>query len=298
MNDIYELEPVLRQYLWAGTKLKSYKETPLEAIAESWELSQLNEGHSLLYTDLGLSELTKIFSPSDFGSRIQTFSDFPLLVKLIDSDASLSIQVHPDDNYAKANENSNGKTEMWIILEAEEDSYLYLGLKADTSKEELKEKTKDDGLLDLLNKVYVKPGDIYLIRPGTIHAIGKGITLLEIQQSSNITYRLYDFNRVDQNGNKRELHLSKALDVINFHAYHPENLKHEERIHTEYFNVYPAFCKGERQYLFPDSFAVITVTEGEGTINDLKVKKYHSYIVKAGAEIHVSGDLSYVISTL
>ena len=298
MKNIYELIPVLQKYIWAGNKLKAYKDTALDAIAESWELSQLKEGHSLLKEENNAYELNQVFTPSDLGPRFSTFQDFPLLIKLIDSAKSLSIQVHPDDNYARSHENSNGKTEMWIILEAKEDAYIYLGLKETISKEELRKNTSDDRLLTLLNKVYVHPGDIYVIEPGTIHAIGEGITLCEIQQSSNITYRVYDFNRVDAHGNKRQLHIDNALDVINFCAYTPSNLKGCSHIETPYFHVYPDSCKTFKKYHFFDSFAVITVVSGDGEINGLPVSKYHSYLVKADVDIEISGDLAYIISTL
>lgn len=298
MKDVYELSPTLKEYIWAGTKLKKYKKTTLNKIAESWELSFLDEGLSLVVENGSLLPLREVINKQDLGSKIDNYVSFPVLIKLIDSGDSLSIQVHPNDYYALKNEHSNGKTEMWIILEAEENSFIYYGFKENIKKENFKDYINDDRVLNSLNKVFVKKGDIFLIEPGTIHAIGKGITLLEIQESSNITYRVYDFNRVDKFGKKRDLHISKALDVINFNKLEITNLANSQEIKSKYFDVLPYKINGKKKLLFKDTFCVITVIEGEGTINDIDVKKYHSYFIKANTNIFINGNLDVVITKL
>ena len=245
----------------------------------------------------------------DLGKNINNFKFnnkifFPLLIKLIDSNDSLSIQVHPSDDYALKHENSLGKEEMWIILDSNPNSYLYLGLNKDLTKEEFLNSVNNNTLLDNLNKVYVKKDDIFLVKPGTIHAIGKGINLLEIQESSFLTYRIYDFNRVDKNGKKRELHLTKALDVINFNKLDISSidLTNNDEIRTKYFNVILSNLNKDesKEYLYSNSFVLATIIDGEGFINDKKVSKFKSYFIKADTRFVIKTDtkLSYVLSSI
>ena len=220
-----------------------------------------------------------------------------MLIKLIDSAQSLSIQVHPSDEYALKYENSLGKTEMWIILDAKEGSYINLGFNQDVKKEEFPELIKDDSILSYLNKIYVKPGDIYLIKPGTIHAIGEGITLLEIQESSKLTYRVYDFNRIDKNGNKRELHVSKAMDVLNFSKLYIQNLNKEEVIKTNYFEVRKGHNLNENKVDIIKSL-IITIIEGNGFIEDTEVSKFKSYFVLPCEKLKLKGNFEYFVTTI
>ena len=188
---------------------------------------------------------------------------------------------------------------MWIILDADVDSFIYYGFNEDVKKDELKTLISNDSVLDILNKVYVKKGDIFLIKPGTIHAIGKGITLLEIQESSNITYRLYDFNREDKNGKRRELHIDKAIDVINFKKTIVHNLSNNNEIKTEYFDVMLLKINYYgKKLLFKDTFSVVTIIDGDGYINNIKAEKYHSYFVKANKEFSLKGNMDVVITKL
>lgn len=296
MKHVYELIPPLKEYIWAGNNLKKYKKTNLDKISESWELSFLDGDESKLIYDnkevnitefLKLEPVKKCINP-----KIQN-----LLIKLIDSAQSLSIQVHPSDEYALKYENSLGKTEMWIILDAKEGSYINLGFNQDVKKEDFPELIKDDSILSYLNKIYVKPGDIYLIKPGTIHAIGEGITLLEIQESSKLTYRVYDFNRIDKNGNKRELHVSKAMDVLNFSKLDIQNLNKEEAIKTNYFEVRKGHNLKENKIdvLKP---SIITIIEGKGLIEDTKVSKFKSYFVLPCNKLKLNGDFEYFVTTV
>lgn len=296
MKKVYELIPPLKEYIWAGENLKKYKKTELEKISESWELSFLKGDETkLIFNDQELTisefiekeEIKKYINP-----KLKN-----LLVKLIDSSQSLSIQVHPSDEYALKYENSLGKTEMWIILEAENDSYINLGFNKDVLKSDFPELIKDDSILKCLNKIYVKPGDVYLIKPGTIHAIGKGITLLEIQESSKLTYRVYDFNRVDNNGNKRELHVAKAMEVLNFSRLEVKNLKEEKEIRTDYFVVKGEVVNEEKEVEISKA-SIITVIDGEGKIDGLNVSKYKSYLILPSKKLTLKGHFKYFLTSI
>lgn len=296
MKHVYELIPPLKEYIWAGNNLKKYKKTDLDKISESRELSFLDGDESKLIYDnkeVNITEFIKSEPINKFiNPKIQN-----LLIKLIDSAQSLSIQVHPSDEYALKYENSLGKTEMWIILDAKEGSYINLGFNQDVKKEEFPELIKDDSILSYLNKIYVKPGDIYLIQPGTIHAIGEGITLLEIQESSKLTYRVYDFNRIDKNGNKRELHVSKAMDVLNFSKLYIQNLNKEEVIKTNYFEVRKGHNLNENKIdvLKP---SIITIIEGNGFIDETEVSKFKSYFVLPCEKLKLKGNFEYFVTTI
>ena len=296
MKHVYELIPPLKEYIWAGNNLKKYKKTDLDKISESWELSFLDNDESKVIYDnkeVNITEFIKSEPINKFiNPRIQN-----LLIKLIDSAQSLSIQVHPSDEYALKYENSLGKTEMWIILDAKEGSYINLGFNQDVKKEDFPELIKDDSILSYLNKIYVKPGDIYLIKPGTIHAIGEGITLLEIQESSKLTYRVYDFNRIDKNGNKRELHVSKAMDVLNFSKLDIQNLNKEEVIKTNYFEVYKGKNLNENKIDIIKP-SIITIIEGNGFIEDTEVSKFKSYFVLPCEKLKLKGKFEYFVTTI
>ena len=172
-----------------------------------------------------------------------------------------------------------------------------LGFNQDVKKEEFPKLIKDDSILSYLNKIYVKPGDIYLIQPGTIHAIGEGITLLEIQESSKLTYRVYDFNRIDKNGNKRELHVSKAMDVLNFSKLNIQNLNKEEVIKTNYFEVRKGHNLNENKIdvLKP---SIITIIEGNGFIDETEVSKFKSYFVLPCEKLKLKGNFEYFVTTI
>ena len=296
MKKIYELIPPLKEYIWAGENLKKYKKTELGKISESRELSFLKGDETKLIYDNQEITISEFIEKEEIKKYINPKLK-NLLVKLIDSSQSLSIQVHPSDEYALKYENSLGKTEMWIILEAEGNSYINLGFNKDVSKSNFPELIKDDSILKCLNKIYVKPGDVYLIKPGTIHAIGKGITLLEIQESSKLTYRVYDFNRVDNNGNKRELHVNKAMDVLNFSRLKVKNLKEEKEIKTEYFVVKGDAVNEEKEVEISKA-SIITVIDGEGKIDELNVSKYKSYLILPSKKLILKGNFKYFLTSV
>lgn len=208
--------PVFKDYLWGGDRLRTefHKECDLPVIAESWELSCNPHGFSGIAGQRGtLLDFLQTQSSEFLGTDYHFDRDFPILIKLIDAKKELSVQVHPDDRYAASHEGGFGKTEMWVVMEAEPGAALYYGVNRRCTKQELRRAIADGTLTEYLNRVQVHPGDVFFIRPGTIHAIGAGILLAEIQQNSDITYRLYDYNRRDANGNLRRLDVDKALDI-------------------------------------------------------------------------------------
>lgn len=216
----FRLEPVYKNYLWGGTRLiDGWGKSPeSETLAESWELASHKDGDNIILDGelkgLTLSEAVKKH-PEIVSAKFKSDETFPLMVKLIDARQPLSIQVHPFNDYARRVENSKGKTESWYILNHDEGAYIYLGFRKSVSRHDFKQAIHDNTITELLRKVYVNDGDLYFIPAGTIHAIGPGITLAEIQENSNITYRVYDYGRLGADGKPRELHITKALDVAN-----------------------------------------------------------------------------------
>lgn len=203
---MFLLKPAIKTYLWGGdTLIREFGKEGTRA-AESWEFSVHPDGECQI--------LSGAYAGQTLAAYLrQKGIDFPILVKLIDAAQPLSVQVHPDDRYARAHENSPGKTELWVILRAEPGAFLYLGLKAPVSAQALREAVRLGQAESLLQKVPVRAGEAYYIPAGMLHAIGAGIVLAEVQQSSNVTYRVYDYGRRDANGQTRELHIEKALAV-------------------------------------------------------------------------------------
>lgn len=213
------LRPAGKDYLWGGTRLKTDygKDLPLEPLAETWECSAHPDGPSGIASGpregRSLGEVLAE-NPELLGSRYAATGTLPVLVKLIDAERDLSVQVHPDDAYALARENQPGKTELWYVMDARPGARLVRGFEHDMTPALLRQAVREGALEKHLHSVEVRPGDTFFIPPGTVHAIGAGCLIAEIQQSSNVTYRLYDYNRKDKNGALRTLHLEKALDVL------------------------------------------------------------------------------------
>lgn len=217
MMEIMKLIPSGKDYLWGGTRLKDEygKKIDMTPLAESWECSVHPDGPCYVangrYKGKTLKEVLDEH-PEYIGTKAN--GEFPILAKFIDAKKDLSVQVHPDDEYAREKEKDNGKTEMWYIIDADEGASLIYGFKHKVSKEIL-ERAIEKGELDKhLQKVEVHKGDLFFVPAGTVHGIGKGILLAEVQESSNVTYRVYDYDRVDKNGKKRELHFDKAIQVM------------------------------------------------------------------------------------
>lgn len=279
--NLYPLKftPILKERIWGGTKLISVLNKPIsdKKIGESWELSacagedsKVNNGFLAGNT---LTELIEIYMGELVGESVyQHYGlNFPLLFKIIDAAENLSIQVHPDDETAAERHNSFGKTEMWYIMDAEPGAELIVGFNNGITKEKYIESVQNNSTENILKKVPVSKGDVVYIPAGLVHAIGKGILLAEIQQSSDITYRIYDYNRLDDKGNPRQLHVEQALDVINFESVENPKTIYKEIINeivplvfSDYFttNLIKFDKQIIRNYGDIDSFKVYMCTEG------------------------------------
>ena len=241
------LKPAFKDYLWGGTRLRDdfKKKCSFDKIAESWELSCHKDGCSTIENgdDKGMTlpEYIEKYGFEVLGTKCSGFENFPVLIKLIDAKDNLSVQVHPDNEYALKTEGEYGKTEMWYIVDCEENSSLLYGFKKSISPKEFRQRIEDNTLLEVTNNVRVKKGDVFFIKAGTLHAIGKGILIAEIQQNSNTTYRIYDYGRKDKNGNTRELHIDKACEVTNLNVS-PELFKPKKLSFDGYSKTFLGSC--------------------------------------------------------
>lgn len=283
--DIEKLFPETKDFIWGGNKLKNYgKTSDKERIAESWELSFHPAGPSRLEDGRLLCDVA---TKADWGENAAKFLFFPVLIKFIDSKENLSVQVHPSDEYALKNEGQFGKTEMWYIVEAEEGAGIYLGFSRKVTKEEFGKAIEDGSVLDLLNFYPVKAGEHYFIASGTVHAIGKGCVIAEIQQNSNLTYRVYDYGRKDASGKGRELHIDKAKKVTNFEKFvnAPLSEPRGEGVcigRCEYFTVTQYDVNGQLRLTADEkSFKAVTFVGGEGKIGGKAARKGDTFFVPA-----------------
>ncbi len=234
-------------------------------------------------------------------------SSFPVLIKYIDAAHNLSVQVHPDDEYARRVENDNGKTEMWYVFGAEKGAGIYCGFKRDTNKEEFLSKVKDGTVEELLNFIPVKEGDCFLIEAGTVHAIGAGCVICEVQQSSNVTYRVYDYNRKGADGKPRPLHVEKAVDVINFKAfkdqtnagsfYPVQGGKMRRLTRFKYFECRKLDLDGTYTEEENNSFTAINVLKGEGKADGKPFKAGDSFFVPCGEKFTLEGKAEIILTT-
>ena len=219
-----QFEPILKERIWGGTKLKTFLNKPITSniTGESWEISTVENDVSIVVNGSlkgkSLNELINEFPEAVLGTKVyaQFGKQFPLLFKYLDAREDLSIQLHPNDELAKKRHNSFGKTEMWYVMQADTDARLIVGFKEKSSPEEYIKNLNNKTLLTILDTKKVKQGDVFMLDTGTIHAIGAGIVIAEIQQTSDITYRVYDFDRVEANGKTRELHIDLALEALNY----------------------------------------------------------------------------------
>lgn len=297
MSEALKLKPIIKSYIWGGDYFKPFREGDFDNISESWELS-LRKDNNVIVEGLN-KPLNEVITDNDLGPASKRFPYFPLLIKLIDAKDNLSIQVHPSDEYALVKEHSFGKSEMWHIIDADKDAELYVGLNKDYSKEEIEKKLKDSSILECLNFYKVKPGDTFLINPGTIHAIGKGVRLIEIQQNSDLTYRLYDYLRKDKNGNYRELHIDKALEVIDFHKFENKPVKGDILADNKYFKVIRKEIKGELTLSANEgSFISFTFIDGEGKVDEIDYHKFDTFFLPNGKSCLIKGVGVVVISSV
>ena len=264
MNYPFILQPSGKDYLWGGQRLNTEfeKQIDLDPLAETWECSTHPDGPSIVKTGGFKGQtLSKVISdnPQFLGARHSEDKALPILIKFIDAKSDLSVQVHPNDEYAKAYEDGQlGKTEMWYVLDATKDARLVYGLKKDCTKEQIRDSIEKGKLSNLLQSVKVNKDDLFFIEAGTIHAIGAGCLIAEIQENSNLTYRLYDYDRVGKDGKKRELHIDKSLKVANLKSssepkqplrvlkYRPGVAK-ELLSRCKYFEVYRMLVNTERR---------------------------------------------------
>lgn len=278
-----KFKPRFFEKIWGGQKLKTIlgKNIPSDKTGESWEISSVSEQTSVVDNGFlknnSLNELLEIYMTDLVGEKIyEKFGDeFPLLIKFIDARETLSVQVHPNDDYAKEHHLAYGKTEMWYIIDSEPDSYVYLGFNKDLTKDEFLNHIEQGTVESILNKIPAKKGDVFFIPSGRIHALGKGILLAEIQQTSDITYRVFDWNRKDENGNYRELHIEEAINVIDYSQLKNANISYQnianqanELVSCQYFSTYffSLESKFVREYEFLDSFKILIFIDGNGKI--------------------------------
>lgn len=307
-------EPVYKNIIWGGRRFETYfkRTIPDGNVAESWEVCCHKNGMSVIKNGplkgKTLDEVIKLYGKEILGEK---YDKFPLLIKLIDANDKLSVQVHPDDEYSKKVENQLGKTEMWYVIDAKDSAKLVYGLKKGTTKEGLKNALEGNSVEDLLNFVPVKKGDIIFIPSGTVHAILDGLLLAEIQQNSDITYRLYDWNRVDKDGKKRELHIDKALDVIDYDfegkVLKPEFKEHNgykmaQAVSCKYFNVDIINVEEEFKDKPNYSFIIFTVVEGKGKLiygEEYEIKIGDSFLIPAHlGEFKIDGKLTLLKTTV
>ena len=314
-----KLNPVFKEIVWGGERLKNGYgyESDLNNIAEAWVLSARNDGDNTVkngeYANKSFTELIKNH-PEFLGKKGEKYNEFPLLIKFIDAKSDLSIQVHPDDDYARIHENSFGKTEAWYVLDCSDDAELIYGFNKEITKEEFENSIKDNSFLNHVNKVKVKKGDIFFIEAGTLHAIGGGILLAEVQQNCNTTYRVYDYGRL-VDGKPRELHIEKALDVTNTlppvrsaEAEGKEEVIGDAKVQKlcscEFFTMTSLKLNGKYEYNCDNSsFLSVLILDGSGSITAgntaVSVKKGDSIFIPANSgNVVLSGEFNALLSTL
>ena len=324
VDDFVKLGPAYKDYLWGGKRLyenygKINRDNRENIIAESWEVSAHSAGPSRIVdgNDKGrlFPDYLEKIGKDALGWKCQPFDRFPLLIKFIDAKQALSVQVHPDDEYAMSVEGEYGKNEMWYVMDAASDAGLYVGFSEDLTKEECRRRIEEGTLTEVLKRIPVKKGDVIFVKAGTVHAILDGLLILEIQQSSNATYRLYDYDRVDKNGNKRQLHLEKALDNLDYHTYEcslePEGAKEQGKGYTKqllgeckYFSAILYEVEDEAELSLDDaSFSAIVFLEGTGTIEtenrQSRFSAGDSFFVPAGKKVlRIKGRGKFVLSRI
>ena len=295
-----KLTPACKDYLWGGEKLRQDYgiQSQLHPLAEAWVLSCHPDGPSVVATGplagKTLPEYIQEKGLGCLGADCEKFTDFPILAKFIDAKGDLSIQVHPSNEYALAHEHQFGKTEMWYVLDCEPGATLYYGFQHQISREEFQQRIQDNTLTEVLNAVPVEKGDLFFIPAGTLHAIRKGIVVAEIQQNSNVTYRIYDYGRVGADGKPRQLHIQQAIEVTQRTPPQPDPDFHGHLAQCPYFTVdvmegrFTLDCG-------PESFVSVLVLEGTGILwegdESMSLRKGESLFIPAGAgQCRLEGD--------
>ncbi len=299
--DITLLKPTIKETLWGGRRLIDDfgMQTDGANAAEAWLLSCHRDGPSYAvggeYDGMTLDEIIKKEGSAVLGTHCSGINGFPVLIKIIDARDRLSVQVHPGDEYARRVENENGKTEAWFVLSADDGAELIYGVNRDMTRESFAASIEDGTLLENVNRVKVKPGDTVFIPSGMLHAIGAGILLAEVQQSSNTTYRVFDYDRRDKNGNRRELHVKKAVDVVTLTKTDADFSPEGEELHLcgaakrllthcEYFSMTELKVDGNFEDIADgSSFVSLVVLDGSGEIS----ANGKTYAVKKGSSVFV-----------
>ena len=299
---ILKLTPTCKDYLWGGSRLRTDFgiKSDLDPLAEAWVLSCHPDGPSCLPDGSTLAEYLAA-NPSCLGTDCDRFEHFPILTKFIDAKQNLSVQVHPSNEYALEKEHQYGKTEMWYVLDCVPGAYIYYGFTHEISKEAFAERIKSNTLTEVLNAVPVHKGDCFFIPSGTLHAICQGIVIAEVQQNSNVTYRVYDYGRVGADGKPRALHIEKALDV----TLRTPPVKHDFGEHLaqcEYFTV-DIKSKNFNGTADEKSFVSLLVTDGAGTLTcggeTVGVRKGESYFLPAGSGAYrIEGFCETLVTTV
>ncbi len=314
--EILKLTAPCKDYLWGGNRLREEygKKSDADKIAESWELSCHKDGESVIANgkDEGKT-LTQYVAEnkSALGTNCDRFEYFPILIKLIDAKDNLSVQVHPNNDYAMRVEGEYGKTEMWYIVDCNEDAKLIYGFEKEISREEFAKRIEENTLLEVTNNVPVHKGDVFFIEAGTLHAIGSGILIAEIQQNSNTTYRVYDYGRVGADGKPRQLHVEKAVEVTELcpPKYDTKPEGSAEKIDggektllrsCEYFNVNKIKVESEVKLSATEkSFNSILVLDGQGEVGGIKAEKGDSFFIPAGFDnYNVKGNLEIIVTDI
>lgn len=308
MATLYPLKftPILKEKIWGGNKIETilkHNISPLKNCGESWEISGIVDDESVVangfLAENNLNELMEIYLTDLVGEKnYEKYGlGFPLLIKFIDAQDNLSVQVHPDDDFAQEKFGQNGKTEMWHVIQADEGSGLYVGFNQKITAQQYMDAVENGTLEDYLKFYPVKSGDTFMIPAGTVHAIGKGVLLAEIQQPSDITFRIYDWNRVDEQGNSRELHTEEAFDAIHSEENLADFQVHYEReknktvtlVHSPYFNtnLLEMDMQVDKSFVQLDSFVIYMCLEGSAFLvsGDSKEKLETGEVVLIPAEI-------------
>ncbi len=314
---ILKLQPALKDYLWGGQKLKTDfgLQSNMDIVAEGWMLSCHKDGENTVlngeHAGKTLSEVLQAEGNALLGTNAEKFDRFPILIKLIDAKKDLSVQVHPDNEYALRVEGEYGKTECWYILDCEEGAELIYGFKREISKEEFRKRIEENTFLEVVNKVKVHKGDLFFIEAGTLHAIGGGILLAEIQQNSNTTYRVYDYGRVGADGKPRPLHVEKAIDVTSCVPPTRSAAPQGERIQKDgfaeqlltvcdLFNVKSVQVESVYEnHADKTSFVSLLVTDGSGKIacggEEMPIQKGDSLFLSADSGVYrITGGLEII----
>ncbi len=311
MGHILKMKPVFKEMIWGGSQLKDEYgyDIPSDHTGECWAISAHKNGDCIIedgeYAGKSLSWL--------FNNHRELFGniegdEFPLLVKIIDAKNDLSVQVHPNDEYAKEHENSLGKTECWYVLKADEGTKMVMGHHAKT-KEEFIKAIENDDYDHLLNSFTINKGDFFYIPSGTLHAICSGSLIYEAQQSSDITYRVYDYHRKDKDGNERELHVQQSIDVTNVPANISQNslfvnthLDYGSKtryVDSEFFKLDCYRLTGENKIINDSPFQMVSIIEGEGLLDDQEVKKGDHFVICSDQkETIFNGHMTVMITTL